>query len=66
MNKLLLDTQQSYYEYVGKVQQGCHIIASSFQSNNLEQASTAPGPATAGSSGSPASTCKCLHYLSDV
>lgn len=38
MNELLLDTQQSYYEYVGKVQQGCHIIASSFQSNNLEQA----------------------------
>nr|WP_054549764.1 hypothetical protein [Lysinibacillus sphaericus] len=38
MNELLLDTQQSYYDYVVKVQDGCQMIASSFQSSNLEQA----------------------------
>ncbi|MEK5230807.1 hypothetical protein MHB42_03450 [Lysinibacillus sp. FSL K6-0232] len=38
MDELLLDTQQSYYDYVVKLQDGCQMIAKSFQSNNLEQA----------------------------
>ncbi|WP_342470155.1 hypothetical protein [Ureibacillus sp. FSL K6-3587] len=38
LKKLIEETQQSYYEYVAKIPDGCQLIASCLQSGELDQA----------------------------